>query len=506
MNVVPMTPITSVKICRNVPLDSTYKDTLDFASVSAQTSYFSGKAKQTFTNLTPVRLQNALRLPVNADSVYDCNYIMFQNANFNQKWFYAFITKINFVNVNMCEISFELDVMQTWMFDYTLKPSFVEREHINNDIIGANLVPENLETGDYVQMGAAYNSITSMPLLIVVATTFDNNGNWAPGQLYNKVYSGLKYYAWEVNDIDALNNFLESVNNAGKADGIVSIFMMPKPFYGTALSPLRLETEKNYTSLKDGYIPRNKKLFIYPYNFINVTNGQGDSADYRYEYFSSNNCIFDYYGDTTPNPTVLFYPIGYKGSGAQNYEEGITMSGYPQCSFNTDVFKAWLAQNASSLAVSTLSSVTQVAGGALTGNAVIATSGIARITDLVGQVYQHDVLPPQARGSSYNGSLNVALDRKEFIVRKMSIQPEFARIIDDYFDMYGYATNEIKIPNVAGRQSWNYVKTIDCKAIGSIPFEDMDKIRSIYDSGITFWHGDWVGDYDRPNGEVINNV
>lgn len=150
MNVVPTSPITTVRMLTNVPLDSTYTDTLTFSSASAQASYFAGKAQQTFSNLTPVRITNAIRIPTSADSVYNCNYVMFQNANFGSKWFYAFIKEIEYVNVNMCMVHIELDAMQTWMFNYTVKPSFVEREHVTDDTRGANLVPENLELGEYV--------------------------------------------------------------------------------------------------------------------------------------------------------------------------------------------------------------------------------------------------------------------------------------------------------------------------------------------------------------------
>ena len=85
MNVVPTTPITTVRMLTNVPLDSTYTDTLTFGSVSEQAAYFAGKAQQPFSNLTPVCITNAIRIPTNPDSVYNFNYVMFKNANFASK-------------------------------------------------------------------------------------------------------------------------------------------------------------------------------------------------------------------------------------------------------------------------------------------------------------------------------------------------------------------------------------------------------------------------------------
>ena len=74
--------------------------------------------------------------------------------------------------------------------------------------------------------------------------------------------------------------------------------------------------------------------------------------------------------------------------------------------------------------------------------------------------------------------------------RYLGITPyEFAKIIDDYFSMYGYKINEIGIPNITGRENWNYVKTINCNFDGDgIPQTDMETIRKMFDNGVTFWH------------------
>lgn len=70
----------------------------------------------------------------------------------------------------------------------------------------------------------------------------------------------------------------------------------------------------------------------------------------------------------------------------------------------------------------------------------------------------------------------------------MSIKAEFAKIIDDYFSMFGYKTNKVKVPNLIGRQNWNYVKTIDCNIIGNFPQEDLQEIKDMFNNGLTIWH------------------
>ena len=70
------------------------------------------------------------------------NYCMYQNNNYTNKWFYAFITDMEFVNENTTKIHYELDVFQTWYFEINYLPSFIIREHVTNDTIGANTIDE----------------------------------------------------------------------------------------------------------------------------------------------------------------------------------------------------------------------------------------------------------------------------------------------------------------------------------------------------------------------------
>lgn len=498
-------PGTNIKLLKNVPLDNTYNDTFSFRNSSEQTNFFNTFIKHNLTKQTYQRVQKGIsRVGLSSDKCYDCNYMMFQNTNYGSKWFYAFITKVEYVNDVTCEISFEIDVMQTWYFDYTIKPSFIEREHILDDTIGNNIIDEKLETGEFVEIGLLNNTFTEMELCIVIVTTFDDEGESVSGSMYSDIYSGLLYRGF--NSEAEANSFLTQVNTNGWSDGIVSIFMMPRQFFGKINVPETLTIEKNYTSLTNGYIPKNKKLFIYPYNFINVVNGDGGDADYRYELFSKevSYCRFYYYGDCSANPSVLFYPASYANN-PLNYEHGLLMSNFPQCAYNTDLFKAWLAQNSSSIGVTAFSSVMSAIGGGVAlsfGNpagAGMAMSGLSGITNLITEGHKKSVLPPQSQGNANSSGINVALDRKNFYIRKMSLQEQHLRIIDDYFSMFGYSTKEVKVPNITGRPSWNYVKTIDIKIVGSVPADDMGKIKANYNKGITFWHGNWVGDYGRNN-------
>ena len=160
-------PNTTIRVLKNVPLDNSYEHTLYFANKTAQTNYFMGLTKHPLVNQSYQRVQKGVaRVQIKAEDLYDCNYIMFQNTNFGDKWFYAFITGVEYVNNIVSEITFEIDVMQTWYFDYTLQKCYVEREHSVTDNIGENIVTEPVDLGaiicDEVQSTGFFDSYVAV--------------------------------------------------------------------------------------------------------------------------------------------------------------------------------------------------------------------------------------------------------------------------------------------------------------------------------------------------------
>lgn len=147
-------PNSKIYLLRNVPLDNTYTDTMWFENASSQWTHFKTRADtngEYFPAQTYQRKDiGVIRLDISADEIYDCNYLMFQNTNYGSKWFYSFITKVEYVNNAVSYVYYELDVMQTWMFDYTLEMCMVEREHSTTDQIGENIMAEPFDMGDYI--------------------------------------------------------------------------------------------------------------------------------------------------------------------------------------------------------------------------------------------------------------------------------------------------------------------------------------------------------------------
>jgi hypothetical protein len=492
--------------CLSVPLDSNNKNQLTFADVAAQTSYFLSKIKQSFTDYTYIRKDNILRLALNVDALYASNYIMYQNAHFGDKWFYAFIIDTKYVNENCTEVTIKTDVFQTWYFEKTILQSFVVREHVSNDSIGVNLIEEGLETGEYKFKSMEFSQVLGNPVIIMAAAYGDLQ---IEGSLLSGVYNGLNYYVFSKSNSWALTEMLEIMDTENKGSAVVSIFMYPSGLLPSYVDGQPLTTgntvmaeyaiDKNYNDI-DGYAPKNNKLFCYPYNMLYVSNQTGGTAELRYEDFSTTQCRFSIDGPISPNPTIYCIPKYFKGTNF-NFNEAVTLTGFPLCSWLYDVYKNWLAQNKEMLTLgyinTALGTVASVAGGNPVGGIV---SGEMSILQQMAQVEQHKMQPPQARGNTSGGSSAFSIGILDFGFYPATIKAEYARKIDDYFEMFGYKVNEVKLPNITGRPFWNYVKTIDINITGDIPTKDMEELKSIFNNGVTLWHsGDNVGNYSLNN-------
>jgi hypothetical protein len=82
----------------------------------------------------------------------------------------------------------------------------------------------------------------------------------------------------------------------------------------------------------------------------------------------------------------------------------------------------------------------------------------------------------------------------------VSIKAEYAAIVDNFFSMFGYKINRIKVPNITGRRNWNYVKTNGCYVGGNVPQDSLNEFKNMLDNGITFWHNpSTFMDYSQSN-------
>ena len=507
-------PITKVYLL-SVPLENDYKNTLYFANTSAQQTYFQSKVVSTYnySDFTYQRKDKIIRIPTIYDNIYNCNYVMYQNSNYGNKWFYAFITKMEYINDGRTDVYIETDVMQTWMFDYTLKTSFVEREHVSDDTIGLHTVPEGLETGEYIINSHLLDSQNNDLTCVVASTLTPGELVNIYGGIYNNIPSGITYFRYDnITGEGGLKSYLQSLAQNGQSEAVKGIFIAPKWLAGgnnqhviipnnTDVGSFDLGISK-LTTL-NGYIPHNNKLLTYPYVYINMTNGQGANAIYHQELWNTNNnneMVFRIKGCLTPGCSIRGIPLNYK-NGANPYDEGINLGKFPQINWTTDQYTNWLTQNGISIGGITLNAEQKgyIGGGlsTLIGAGALATgnpfgigqmgSGLGQIFETMQENYRHSLMPPQAEGNLNSGDVTTASENNRFHCYKMSIKEEYATMIDKYFDMFGYKVNMVKVPNSNHRSKWWYTKTIDVNIDGNIDNNDLQKIKNCYNKGITFW-------------------
>lgn len=526
------TPASTISVCSGVRLTPDYTHTIWFPSASAQWAYFSDKTAHSFTGYSYIRKSWSIKVHATMEQARTWTYMFFSNGG--KVWYY-FIKNIEYLNDSNVELFVEIDVMQSYMFDYQLLDCFVEREHIAADVIGANIVDEGLEVGEYVSISDTDIDLNDYYIMILATgnpqIAADSEGEFVPvlGTAFNNVFCGLGVYRVKISKATVLQTILNKLDDAGVSDMIVAMWMYPGELVNTLSETADLtqvtgsksfsnDVTRN-TVLANSYKPRNNKLFCYPYNFLYLTNNTGDAAIYPYEYFGDpTNPNFKITGSVSPDGCVRMYPLNYKGS-QHNFESGLTLGSFPTCAWDSDVYKLWLAQNQNSMNVSGVSAAIKAGVGigtailgAATGNLPTVGAGIASaysgavgIADLMAQKADKSIQPPEAKGR-YSATVNMTAGFQTFTLRKKCITRLQALKLDMFFDMYGYKTMLVKTPNTHCRENWTYTKTVGCQIAGNLCTDDKLKIESIFDRGITFWvNGDSIGDYSLSNtctGEV----
>lgn len=553
-------PITNIRIIKS-PLSLDNKNQITFNNVQEQYNYFNSLEFLEVNDASYQRKDNIIRYPEHIDNIREFNYCMYQNDNYSNKWFYAFITNMTYENDGMTLISIITDAFQTWQFDIIYKQSFVEREmiNVNDDVPGANLIPEGLETGEFQIDGTAeFNEL--QPIAVIAYSRnpkedglTENDPSTSQGVIANGIPNGM--FFWLVS-FNYLQGALHTINSKGFGNAIITIFTVPAfaliGFNGWTLNDLLdgvswwfvqdfkaspiTKTLVSTPSQLDGYSPRNQKLRSYPYVYLGFNPSNGSSKIYRYENFENGTPIFKMFSEINQNPTICFIPQNYRGATNNSMSDMSTMQGYPTLGWFNDVYNTWLAQNSEIISLNMkqeqfnyeisayregVNLGSQIIGSGFAGatndikgagNALLGTANSALnlasldvnheiyIKQQMAQIEKQQLLPNTAQMGSSNATLLGYDLMDNNIFTRYTIKKQFAEKIDKFFDMYGYLTNNVKIPNLNNRPNWNYIKTIGINILGDIPQDDLQVIKNMFNNGLTLWHNtETFLDYSQNN-------
>lgn len=530
MNIIPDSDIILLKC----PLELDNKNQITFATAEAQFNYFNSLTKITLDSASYVRKDETIRVPELLEDILQYNYLMYRNHNYSNKWIYAFITDSQYLNDNCTSISFETDVFQTWQFDLEYKKSFVIREHTNNDAIGANILDEGLDSGDMITINHSGVRYGLTGCKIVVMSTYDpyNHQDFTGLAPYNGTMFGCAMWAFD-NDttgVGLLQTFIQTVNSERSSSAIQGMFMCPNELLsghiktnenniieGTWTVYSNIETYYPYgaTPYTD-YVPKNNKCYCWPYHFLEVSNSNGEKQQYRIEDFAKDergNILFTNYMALQVGISGRLCPTNYKGTVPALYgsDDGVTLAKFPCCQWASDYYTNWLTQNS-------INRIRTVAGTEVGGDtsilkedsgdilAQLAGSGIkgfaSQVAGLVGKHAAARMNANQVAGDN-SGDVSFSMGANGYTFLEKRSKLENLKIIDEYFTMFGYKTNRLKVPNITGRSNWNYVETENANIIADIPQNDLDTIKRMFNNGITLWHTTtYFLDYSRTNSIV----
>ena len=537
---------SKILLVKNIHIDRQYTNVLSYSEAQMLELCQANLVAQA-DNYSFLRPTGSIMAGFTYAQCLQANYIAFQNPDYSNKWFFAWIDDVIYKGDKNTEITFTVDAWSTWFDKWQKKTCFINRQHTNNDTIGLHTIPENLDVGEVVQESItedlAYGNDFGYWIAVASNWTIKDGSDGTEILESNKgtQYSGITVYDNTVFgtqlfffNITSLSSFADLVllllrtNVDGHIEDVQNIFILPDvaidqskltqhtasvggqnfSFYtmGYDLTPKKFNTVINKITAFSDYTPKNNKCFVYPYNYLFVSNNQGSNNIYKYEDFNTENCVFENQFSIAIGGSGRIVPKNYKGM-ATNDDEALALGKYPTCAWSSDAFTNWLTQNSVNMAVSLGLTAGAIAGTIATGGAtapilagaVMSVAG--NIGSTIGQFYQASLLP-NINGGQANGDVIWACNRNMFSFRQMRVKTEYLKIIDDYFTRFGYAVKSLAMPNITGRTYWNYVEIGASEEIGygEVPAKYMDTINNACRRGVTVWHNHAnIGDYSLNN-------
>ncbi|MDY2893181.1 MAG: hypothetical protein SOT41_05335 [Candidatus Faecisoma sp.] len=609
-------PTNEVRIYKNVPFSIDYKNIMDFSSVAEQSAYFNSLPQKTFSNLTYTRNNGTIIVNGNRDTLLDYNYMSFVNKDYGNKIFYAFITNVRYSSANASYIDFVIDEWQTWCFDINFKESFIERKHCkrwkDDGTPVINTQDEGLDFGSeyIVKDHREYNN--DLYWVCLVTSLFNSEVLLGQPQDVPTILSLFYYPVYKTTNKtivkwrkdgksqtgipDVLNAFRTSSSLSNK---LVSAFIISEPPFEYAYTidnttneiviraedlriweyqvtdlptislPYRVSSANPHNVLrtfpKYGNLKNNiteSKLLMYPYSYVQIVDGQGNSFDikneylddtqinvrtftsgglnskqahivehYRYKGVTLNYCRWEL-GNGVVNsfPNNLTISDAYSAAYLQGNANQINQS--INATLNQSQLNNIMAQNTAraSQSASLVRGVGDTIGGGILQPLVGAGNGIKALGDYAANVITSE---QQVKNTELQGNLTSENAVKSALAKKQDAQnvadnvslqggdvyftyqnqysgyclvykqisDEYIRVLEDYFKKYGYAYNKIETPLLRTRKSWDYIRCIDANITGNINDNSLEKIKTIFNQGVTIWHTSDVGNYSLNNDE-----
>lgn len=533
-----------------VPWNSDLKNVQSYNSRAEQISTIQGLLTHKYEHINIIRRDSDLILRGVNEDLTQCNYLMYQNKDISDKWYFAFIDNVQYNSLNSVIISHTIDVWQTYQFDITYYKNLILRAHVakSADTVGRWLAPEPISVApEFERKHNVFNNLSWVPQYVLHSTSvfntstkkYEYKGNGTGATLSaeygifvdddDDVQTVVKNYgklsaaeALKSNDDDEYSNWIadlltgQTIDKAVKLISTTSISQLQdhrNELIGLYAIPAWVHDGTNKyatnnikkkevtvvlptTTLACGYAPRNKKMLSSLCKAYLFYNENGFKLPLKPELFTSGSPSFTVKSTELSTNGFILQIGSYADYTAKTNKISYRCENRLGYDANTGLDKVL---NTLTSAVGVVNAVGSVASQAFAGNVGGAVQGA------VGAVQQSinmiDALGQRGVSTGASGDImSITENRAMPVFADVSPTEAQCRYIDDYLDVYGYAINEIgKISSyMKNRSNWNYIQVANCNIKVSAPNDDGNKLKQMFESGVTIWHKNF-GDYDQAN-------
>lgn len=492
-------------IAKEINMDRNYKNTLALSQDEIQ-ALCQRKAVYMGSDYSFIRTENRIKVQAPFSQIFPGNYCYIINQGVRQ---FFFVLDVKYVSDATTEIKVEEDVLTTYK-DKGFNFAYCERQHPQTDEMYANTVTEPITPSNYRKNGPPVY-LDANPTHIAAAFTELYNPSTGAFETSQPIYSDIakqmngipwKYYEISQEGIDEFTEYFGHYVSAGKMDSLVDILYVVNDFRPLS-NPVRVTLPE-----PEGiqyHEPKNKKLYNYPYTFVQFSNCNGSVLQLKPELLESREFLMTLVNNSAIGQQSYAFPLNYMGR-MYNYDYSLMINNYPHSTITADSYTAWLGAAARNfregLVGKLVSAGLSVALAPVTGGFSLAGAGAAAgsiVTDLTSIATHTDDTPDTVKGQSSGDIVSQMLQKFTFRIENMSLPREQAEVVDDFFTRFGYAqSNTMPINTTNPRFHCHYVKTApgEC-VIQGIPQEKADIINAAFNNGITFWDSnDQYGNYD----------
>lgn len=196
-----------INFCSLPFLDSGYENTIDFENIESQIRYFQDKTIFVEDiNSKPDSIRDSVTLYSNMYRFKEVDYLWFDTGNL--KMYFYFVTGKEYVTEMNTKLHLQLDVFQTYMFNYKILDSFVDRCHVPRWVEGfptLHTIDEGLDMGEIEQFGEPIKIADFNDSIVITSTvpigklpnvggggTGGSGDCWQSGQLSPKGFRFIK--------------------------------------------------------------------------------------------------------------------------------------------------------------------------------------------------------------------------------------------------------------------------------------------------------------------------